>query len=209
MRGAESGSKAPVAVLHRVVLYIALHSALEPVPMSHIGRSARIFQAFAICYIAIGAVYTADRFILGPLLNIQPKSLPFSWLDIFSESRQHGVGNNGTSEAMDRRHPLDLLKSTQHFVSWHSPGREGNRFSVSSTEYPSILVSEDLFLSKVFSQSMHPSKIVPFFYRASGDFDKEDITITTLVTSNRFKVFAALAKNYQGISTFAAALNRI
>jgi hypothetical protein len=61
-----------------------------------------------------------------------------------------------------------------------------------------IMMSEDLFLSKAFAQSMRPSKIIPFFYRAFGEFDKEDITLTTLVTSNRFKVFARLVENYQG-----------
>ncbi|KAF8178587.1 glycosyltransferase family 49 protein [Mycena galopus ATCC 62051] len=59
-------------------------------------------------------------------------------------------------------------------------------------------MSEDLFLSKAFAGSMRPSKIVPFFYRATGVFDKEDITITTLVTSNRFQVFARLVDRYPG-----------
>ncbi|KAJ7668542.1 glycosyltransferase family 49 protein [Mycena polygramma] len=59
-------------------------------------------------------------------------------------------------------------------------------------------MSEELFLSKAFASSMHPSKIVPYFYRASGVFDKEDITITTLVTSNRFQVFARLVERYPG-----------
>ncbi|KAJ7717827.1 glycosyltransferase family 49 protein [Mycena maculata] len=59
-------------------------------------------------------------------------------------------------------------------------------------------MSEDLFLSKAFATSMSPSKIVPFFYRATGTFEKEDITITTLVTSNRFQVFARLVERYPG-----------
>jgi len=40
--------------------------------------------------------------------------------------------------------------------------------------------------------------IVPFYYRATGSFDQEDITITTLVTSNRFQVFSRLVERYQG-----------
>ncbi|KAJ7244171.1 glycosyltransferase family 49 protein [Mycena haematopus] len=59
-------------------------------------------------------------------------------------------------------------------------------------------MSEDLFLSKAFAGSIRPSKIVPFFYRATGVFDKEDITITTLVTGNRFQVFARLVDRYPG-----------
>lgn len=61
-----------------------------------------------------------------------------------------------------------------------------------------VAMSEDLFLSKAFAGAMRPSKIVPFFYRATGVFDKEDITITTLVTSNRFQVFAGLVERYPG-----------
>ncbi|KAK0212512.1 glycosyltransferase family 49 protein [Desarmillaria ectypa] len=59
-------------------------------------------------------------------------------------------------------------------------------------------MDEDFFLSKAFSSSLHPSKIVPFFYRASGHFDREDITITTIITSNRFHVFARLVERYRG-----------
>ncbi|KAJ7072628.1 glycosyltransferase family 49 protein [Mycena amicta] len=59
-------------------------------------------------------------------------------------------------------------------------------------------MSETLFLSKAFANSMQPSKIIPFFYRARGAFDQEDITITTLVTSNRFQVFARLVERYSG-----------
>ncbi|KAF5383486.1 hypothetical protein D9757_006133 [Collybiopsis confluens] len=52
----------------------------------------------------------------------------------------------------------------------------------------------DLFLSKAFSNSMQPSNIRPFFYQASGEFDSNDITITTLITSNRFPARCPTAK---------------
>ncbi|KAH9956535.1 glycosyl-transferase for dystroglycan-domain-containing protein [Russula dissimulans] len=45
---------------------------------------------------------------------------------------------------------------------------------------------------------MHPMKIFPYFYKASEIFDKDDITITTLVTPNRFEVLRKLALRYQG-----------
>lgn len=61
-----------------------------------------------------------------------------------------------------------------------------------------IPTSEDLFLSKAFSQSMHPLKVIPYYYRASGTFEQDEITITTLITFNRFKVFSELIKHYQG-----------
>lgn len=63
--------------------------------------------------------------------------------------------------------------------------------------------TEDFFLSKAFSDSLGPSKIIPFFYKAlgpdqSGEINPKDVSITTLVTSNRFKVFSKLVENYQG-----------
>lgn len=57
---------------------------------------------------------------------------------------------------------------------------------------------EDFFLSKAFGESLQPTKVVPYYYKASADFAQEDITITTLVTSNRLKVLANLVEHYQG-----------
>lgn len=65
-----------------------------------------------------------------------------------------------------------------------------------------LSISEDHFLSLSFSSSLQPSKVIPYYYRASDpdrlDFNKQDITITTLVTSNRFTVFERLVERYQG-----------
>lgn len=58
--------------------------------------------------------------------------------------------------------------------------------------------TEDLFLSKAFGESLQPSKVIPYYYRATSNIPKQDITITTLVTSDRFQVLAALVKKYQG-----------
>jgi hypothetical protein len=61
-------------------------------------------------------------------------------------------------------------------------------------------MSESLFLSKSFSASMHPMKIFPYFYKASDTSDEDDITITTLVTPNRFEVLRKLALRYEGMA---------
>lgn len=64
---------------------------------------------------------------------------------------------------------------------------------------PSFMTSTDpTFLSKAFSDSMKPSRIIPYYYKATGAFVDEDITITTLVTSSRFQVFSRLVSTYQG-----------
>jgi hypothetical protein len=59
-------------------------------------------------------------------------------------------------------------------------------------------MSTSLFLSKAFAGSMHPMKIFPYFCKASETFDEDDITITTLVTPNRFEVLRRLALRYEG-----------
>jgi hypothetical protein len=60
------------------------------------------------------------------------------------------------------------------------------------------LVDERTVLSKAFASSMRPSNVLPYYFRASGSFERDDITITTLVTSNRFEVLARLVKKYKG-----------
>lgn len=58
------------------------------------------------------------------------------------------------------------------------------------------------FINKAFTKSMKPSRIIPFYYKSSGTFQDEDITITTLVTGNRFQVFSRLVSTYQGEQCF-------
>lgn len=47
------------------------------------------------------------------------------------------------------------------------------------------VVDEDFYLSKVYSTAMQPSKVMPYYFKAEGVFDKEEVTITTLITENR------------------------
>jgi hypothetical protein len=60
---------------------------------------------------------------------------------------------------------------------------------------------ESLFLSKAFDHSMRPSQVIPFYFRAHGPdgfMPYKDVTILTIVTSNRFSVFGRLAQTYGG-----------
>ncbi|KAI9059634.1 glycosyltransferase family 49 protein [Trametes sanguinea] len=59
-------------------------------------------------------------------------------------------------------------------------------------------VREETLLSKAFSEAIHPTRIIPFYFKATGPQDSDDVTITTLVTSNRFKVFKQLVERYRG-----------
>lgn len=68
-------------------------------------------------------------------------------------------------------------------------------------------IPEDLVLSKVFSDAMGPSKVIPYYFRASEIFDQEDVTIATLVTHNRFPVLSRLATKYKGPISVAIHVN--
>ena len=51
---------------------------------------------------------------------------------------------------------------------------------------------------------MHPSRIIPYYYRAAGNFGNDDITVTTLISSDRFLVFRNLVRGYKGVLIPAA-----
>jgi hypothetical protein len=63
------------------------------------------------------------------------------------------------------------------------------------------LVAWDPFLSRAFPRLMHPSRIIPYYYRATGNFENDDVTVTTLISSNRFSVFYNLVRRYKGVLT--------
>ncbi|KAI8052568.1 glycosyl-transferase for dystroglycan-domain-containing protein [Gilbertella persicaria] len=66
---------------------------------------------------------------------------------------------------------------------------------------------EDLVLGKVFSETFGPSKVIPYYFKATERFDNEEITMATLVTYNRFKVLSRLASHYKGPVSAAIHVN--
>ncbi|KAI9025082.1 glycosyl-transferase for dystroglycan-domain-containing protein [Phycomyces nitens] len=54
---------------------------------------------------------------------------------------------------------------------------------------------------------MGPSNVIPHFYKASSLVDQQDITISTLVTRNRFLVLSRLASHYKGPISAAIHVN--
>jgi hypothetical protein len=61
-------------------------------------------------------------------------------------------------------------------------------------------LEEQLFLAKAFASSLQPMHAIPFFHRAPHVPDPDDITITTLVTPNRYEVLRRLAERHDGPS---------
>ncbi|SCV68540.1 BQ2448_661 [Microbotryum intermedium] len=89
-----------------------------------------------------------------------------------------------------------------HPLAHSGPSSDPSQWNHDTGPRDTLALSEDHFLSLSFSSSLQPSKVIPYYYRASDpdrpDFNKEDITITTLITSNRLEVFKRLVERYQG-----------
>lgn len=110
----------------------------------------------------------------------------------------------------DMGHFLSVLEdvTTDSVLYWATvsqtyPAQYGQSLQGASSAEPDwslgwFEMSTSLFLSKAFASSMHPMKIFPYFYKASEIFEEDDITITTLVTPNRFEVLRKLALRYEG-----------
>ncbi|KAI0062444.1 hypothetical protein BV25DRAFT_1915982 [Artomyces pyxidatus] len=178
---------------------------------------SRSLYVFLSVYIFVSVVYTSAFLVLCPVLAecssvfaLRFPSLadipflgrygaPSGGLMIY-EDNADGRSSSGATrlgETDDLAAHLEAI-AADSVLSWPthriSP-MSSDELGTASRQY---LMPESLFLSKAFSNSMHPMKIIPFFYRASERFDEDDITITTLVTSNRFEVLQNLAKRYDG-----------
>ncbi|OJA19952.1 hypothetical protein AZE42_03729 [Rhizopogon vesiculosus] len=146
--------------------------------MSDFSRGLRFIRLAASLYVAISVLYTTNH-MLSPLRTLARLNTSF-----YDAGAAHPDAEDigGTSQEI-----LFWPASSPFPQAEHATGIADG-----------ISTSEDLFLSKAFSQSMHPLKVLPYYYRASGTFEQDDITITTLITFNRFKVFSELVVHYQG-----------
>ncbi|KAJ3975069.1 glycosyl-transferase for dystroglycan-domain-containing protein [Lentinula raphanica] len=156
---------------------------------------ARIGQTIVLIYAFFAILYTTHHLFLSPLraclsmmLDLSPTGHPnsSSVSNILNSFKRPNYIN---SESQASAHFWDLHTTRSNQSSWLAE------------------IQSELILSKAFANSMHPSKIVPFFYRASENIDTEDITVTTLITSNRFPVFARLVEQYRGPISVAIHVN--
>lgn len=85
-----------------------------------------------------------------------------------------------------------------NLVQTHVNAANGTRLGSWINESRRMDLDNDLLLSKAFATSMRPSDIVPYFLKGSGTFADEEVTITSIITSNRLDVFARLVERYRG-----------
>jgi hypothetical protein len=77
--------------------------------------------------------------------------------------------------------------------------QQAEEFLWSNFSLSSFPVAWNPILSKAFPRLMHPSRIIPYYYRAAGYFENDDVTVTTLISSDRFPVFRNLVRRYKGV----------
>lgn len=85
--------------------------------------------------------------------------------------------------------------------------QQAEEFLWSNFSLSSHLVTWDPILSRAFPRLMHPSKIIPYYYRATGFFASDDVTVTTLISSDRFPVFRHLVRRYRGVPALTICLS--
>ncbi|KAG6837060.1 hypothetical protein H0H93_015328 [Arthromyces matolae] len=160
-------------------------------------QALKILLAF---YLIVAVSHTTNRLFVAPLragLSIlinRPMTSRSLWMT--SLTVKPGI-NRPTEHKQTVAYDLEsrFLKFSDGETTWES--------SMLALEHGlghghPIAVDEELTLSKAFSTSMKPTKIIPYLFRASGVFEPDDITITTLVTSSRFGAFSQLIERYQG-----------
>jgi len=178
----------------------------------------RFLYFCALCFVSLSVVYTTEFLFLFSMASSRhfatlPKSdLPATQVPLaglkrtISEQQLLGGPVASGENLINISQPALPLTSQRGLVNRASRATAPS-FGWASSEFTlkhglghpgTNMVDERTMLSKAFATSMRPSNVLPYFYRASGSFEKDDITITTLVTSNRFEVLARLVKKYKG-----------
>ncbi|KIK90760.1 glycosyltransferase family 49 protein [Paxillus rubicundulus Ve08.2h10] len=136
--------------------------------------TGRFIHFFATVFVASAIVYSTCSLLMVPALKMRQSfdTVP--------------AQTGGSTKYIEPKHKAPV-KLPGEALYWPT-GLGSQKF----------IMGENIFLSKAFSQSMQPCRIIPFYYKASATFEEDDITVTTLVTSNRFQVFAELVKRYRG-----------
>lgn len=91
------------------------------------------------------------------------------------------AGSNTSTLATHRIHWLDVA-SPFHRIASH--------------EHDGVL--EESILAKAFGLPEFNSRVFPYFYKATQEFDPEDLTLTVFITPNRFSRLIELSQTWRG-----------
>jgi glycosyltransferase-like protein LARGE len=165
-----------------------------------VGYIRALRTTLTICgllFITVSVIYTTNFIFFSPLSSLI--SAIFDWLALLpapQPARDLSPATHAAFLASRSSGEKRWTEPSGPMVSWIS-----SRFTLQHGlgHHEAIPVNPGPLLSKGTAGSMVSSNVIPYFYRAKGSFDADDITITTLITSNRFKVFARLVEKYRGL----------
>jgi hypothetical protein len=143
-----------------------------------------------LTYVSCAVLYTTNILLLAPL-----KAVWTAFLHNTSNVVRERINYSPLQRQPQLLSSLSDLQAHKAVVNWTS---SGIALDHNLGHVDPISMDQDLFLSKAFSNSLRPSKIIPYFLRAREMFSTQDITITTLITRNRLAVFTRLVEQYQG-----------
>jgi hypothetical protein len=147
----------------------------------------RMFSAILLAYIGMAVVYATYGLVLQ---RIAQYFFP-------SADWKNGIRSpfSVVSQEEDR---LPTAPSSVPLIAGQHPMQAVSSASSAFLSSDALSSYHLTLLSKAFSGSLQPNNILPFHYRYTGRFDQDDITIATLVTMDRFPVFAKLVEKYAG-----------
>ncbi|KAF9437552.1 hypothetical protein BGZ76_000260 [Entomortierella beljakovae] len=152
-----------------------------------------LFRYLVVAFLAFSVLYTTGSLVFPDLSSEKLRKNAAGLIQ-----RGAGAVSAGSLSWIDTQFPtfeVESIKYSSQKMGIESVKQQGQTKEVSDKQHT---VDEDFYLSKVYSTAMQPSKVIPYYFRAEGPFDKEDVTITTLITENRFGVFKKLVRNYRG-----------
>lgn len=180
-------------------------------------KPSRLARIFIGLYFCVSIIYTTNVVFspllcalfghvsaavdLGHFLSRDTLGLLTGWTASDDTPGDSDVENRMRSRRL-KTSDLDAL------IYWDLPS--GPNLSPKSVSNARLMESQStkasLFLSKAFAVSeehlayedQSNLEVLPYYYRARTKHGKNDITITTLVTRNRFAVFKQLVERYQG-----------
>lgn len=171
----------------------------------------RAWHLCLLSYVVASVLYTTSFLVVhlfgAPIktlgLGISPKSPLWIAKDTWDISQIADIGTSQSQSTQDMvalaedpgiAFPLESdLLTLNIWPQANSTARYG-----ASTQGKPLALEEELIFSKAFATSMNPSKIIPYFYKASERFRQDDVTITSIITSDRLDVLVRLVEKYKG-----------
>ncbi|KAI0735571.1 glycosyl-transferase for dystroglycan-domain-containing protein [Earliella scabrosa] len=170
-------------------------------------------QYLLAVYTAAAVIFTSWVYVLTPAFHLlRPESRPSQSTPRAEITRVSSNIKQSLSLLQDHGRPLPALEVSVPLDDnfWANAWPYGYasseivqipRYRVTSgkiTRVEGYDIRQETLLSKAFSDAIHPTRIIPFYFKASSTVEPDDVTITTLVTSNRFRVFRQLVEHYRG-----------